>query len=81
MEVDRVFFDVSFNGQEVLVDKGGDFSICVGFGLQPNASASGRRGAEVNEERSVLLLCLGQSGISIFFPFDSHLLSPPRNLN
>ena len=59
MEVDRVFLDVSFDRQEVFVDKSRDFSICVRFGLQPNAAASGRSGTEVNKERFLLLLCLG----------------------
>ncbi|HXG93021.1 MAG TPA: hypothetical protein VNN73_11735 [Blastocatellia bacterium] len=73
----RVLFDMYFDGQEVFVDELGDLSVAVGFGLQPNASASSRGGAEINQQRFVLLFRITKRSINIFVPFDSHCAIPP----
>jgi len=39
-----MFFDVGFERDESLINEVGDFLIRVGFGFQPSACASGRRG-------------------------------------
>jgi len=47
MKVGRMFLNVRFDRKEILIDKTRVFIVCIGFGLQPNASASSRSGAEV----------------------------------
>ena len=70
-----MFLDVRFDGEKILIDEGRDFIVGVGFGLQPNAPASGRGGAEINQQRLLRGLCLGEGGINIFLPINSHLLN------
>ena len=70
-----MFFDVRFDRQEVLVDEGRDFIVRVGFGLQPNARASSRGRAEVEEQRLPGGLRLGQCRVNVLLPFHSHFLS------
>jgi hypothetical protein len=66
------FLDVSGDGDEVVVDERGEFGVVVGFGLQPNASLSSGRGAEVEEQRFVLGLGACQCAVHIFRPFEWH---------
>jgi hypothetical protein len=58
MEVDRVFLDVGFNRKEILIDKSRGFIVGIRFGLQPNASTSSRRSAEVEQQGLLVGLCL-----------------------
>jgi hypothetical protein len=43
-----MFFDVSFERDEVLVDEVSSFLIGIGLGLQPSTCASSRRGREID---------------------------------
>lgn len=47
-EITGAFLDVRLQGNEVLVDKGCEFIVGVGFDFQPNTGRSARRGAEIN---------------------------------
>lgn len=75
MEVCGVFFDVSFEWDEVLVDEVTNFLVRIGLGLQPSAGASGGSCAEINEDRLVGLLRLGQRCVRVFIPVDCHVVS------
>ena len=72
MEVNRVFLDVRCDRKEILVDEGRDFIIGIGFGLQPNARASSRSGAEVEQQRLLVSLRLSECHICVFVPLNSH---------
>jgi hypothetical protein len=76
MEPRRVFLDVCFNGQEILLDELRGLLVFVGFGIQPSARFSSRSGAEVQQDRTSLLLRLGQGLIDIFAPTHRHWSSP-----
>jgi hypothetical protein len=67
-----VFFDVSFEGDETLMNEIGDFLIGVRLSFQPSTSASSRRRREINQQRLVLTFSFGESGIDIFDPIDEH---------
>jgi hypothetical protein len=73
MKVGRVLFDVSFERDEVIVDKGRDFRVVVGLGFQPSTRASSRCRAEVNEQRFLLRLGLRERRVSILVPIHCHL--------
>jgi hypothetical protein len=73
MKVDWMFFDVGFDRDKIFVDKRRGRIVRIGFGLQPNASASGRSRAEVDQQRFVARFRLGERCIDVFVPFDSHL--------
>jgi hypothetical protein len=75
MEVDRVFLYVGFDRKEILIDEGRDFSIGIGFGLQPNARTSSRSSAEVEQQGLLVSLCLSECRIDIFVPLNSHFQS------
>ena len=75
MEIDRVFLYVGFDRKESLIDEIRDFSIGIGFGLQPNARASSRRGAEVEQQGLLVSLCLSECRIHVFVPLNSHFQS------
>lgn len=75
MEVDGMFLDVSFDRQESLIDEGRDFNIGIGFGLQPNARASSRSSAEVEQQGLLVSLCLSECSINVFVPLNSHFQS------
>lgn len=60
------------NGNEVLLDERRDLRVAIRFGFQPSACASSRGGAEVNQDRFVFRLRLGQSGINVFDPMHCH---------
>jgi hypothetical protein len=67
-----MFFDVSFEWDEVLVDKVSGFLIGIGLGFQPSTCASSRRGREIDQQRLILSFRLLESGIGIFDPVDEH---------
>jgi hypothetical protein len=75
MEVDRVFLDVRFDRKKILIDEGRDFIVGIGFGLQPNARASSRSSAEVEQQGLFVSLCLSECSINIFIPLNSHFQS------
>ena len=54
-----MFLDVSFDGQEVLLDELCSIAIFVGLGIQPSAGPSRRGGAEIQQNRAGLLLGFG----------------------
>ena len=67
-----MLLDVCLYRQEILMDEGGDFIIRVGFGLQPNARASGRSRAEIKQQGHLSGPSLGERRINLFIPLDSH---------
>ena len=75
MEVDGVFLDVRFNRKESLIDERREFIVGIGFGLQPNARASSRGSAEVEQQGLLVSLCLSQYRINVFVPLNSHFQS------
>jgi hypothetical protein len=75
MEVDGVFLDVRFYRKEIVIDEGRDFTVDIGFGLQPNTRASSRSGAEVEQQGLLVSLCLSECRINVFVPLNSHFQS------
>jgi hypothetical protein len=67
-----VFFDVSCERDEVLIDEVSNFMISVGLGFQPSTCASSRSGGKIDQERFVVDLCLCQGRIGVFDPIDEH---------
>ena len=73
MEPCRMFLDVGFDGDEVLVDELRGLRIFVGLGIQPSTPASRGRGADVQQDGLTLLLRLRQSPIDVaIVPIDGH---------
>ena len=70
-----MFLDVRFDRKEILIDEGRDFIVGIGFGLQPNARASSRGSAEVEQQGLLVSLCLSECRINIFVPLNSHFQS------
>jgi hypothetical protein len=68
--------DVRGERNKVLVDEGGELRVSVRFGFQPNASASGGRGAEVEQHRFVFRFGASERTVEIFGPFNGHQASP-----
>jgi hypothetical protein len=56
-------------------DEAGDALIRVDLGIQPSASTSHRRGAEVEQDRLALGLCVSQHLIDVVPPLDFHVAS------
>jgi hypothetical protein len=54
MKVGGTFFDVCLDGHEVFTDECRGRFVCVGFGFQPNAPASDRRRAKIDQDRFVV---------------------------
>ncbi len=75
MEIRGVLFDVGLKWDEVVIDKRGGLFVVVRFGLQPSACTSSRSGAEIDEYWLVLVFCLSKCAVSIFDPFDFHLVT------
>lgn len=75
MEVDGVFLYVGFDRKEIFIDEGRDFIVGIGFGLQPNARASSRSSAEVEQQGLLVSLCLSEYRIDVFVPLNSHFQS------
>jgi hypothetical protein len=78
MEVGRVFLDVRFYRKEILIDEGRDFIVGIGFGLQPNARASSRGSAEVEQQGLLVSFCLSECRINVFVPLNSHFRASLR---
>jgi hypothetical protein len=81
MKIDRMFFDMCPERDKIFTDEPRGRVVGVGFGLQPNASASRGRRAEVDQQGFVARFRLGQRGIDIFVPFDRHLYSSVAGLD
>jgi hypothetical protein len=75
MKVDGMFLDVRCDRKEIFIDEGRDFIVGVGFGLQPNARASSRSSAEVEQQGLLVSLCLNECRINVFVPLNSHFQS------
>ena len=78
-----MFLDVRCDRKEILIDEGRDFIVGIGFGLQPNARASSRSGAEVEQQRLLVSLRLSECHIDVFVPLNSHfqnLLQTKQNM-
>jgi hypothetical protein len=56
-------------------DEAGDALIRVDLGIQPSAPPSHRRGAEVEQDRLALGLCVFQHLIDVVPPLDFHVSS------
>jgi hypothetical protein len=76
MEPGGMLLDVGFNGQEILMNEFSGLRVLVGLGIQPSACPSGRRRAEVQQNRAGLLLRSGKCLIDVPAPVDGHG-SPP----
>lgn len=70
-----MFLDVRFDRKESLIDEGRDFIVGIGFGLQPNARASSRSSAEVEQQGLLVSLCLSECRINVFVPLNCHFQS------
>ncbi len=68
----RLFFDVNFDGQEILVDELLYSRIGIYLGIQPGAPASHGSRIEIEKQRFVLLPRLSQGGINVFYPGNRH---------
>jgi hypothetical protein len=56
----RVFFNVSFDRNEILINEFGGSLIVVRLGFQPSAGRSSRCGTEVEQNRHLLFFCRGE---------------------
>lgn len=69
----RMFLDVSFDGNEVLMDEVCGALILIRLGVQPSAGPSSRSGTEVQKDWAILLLGFSQRLIDIFAPVHGHV--------
>lgn len=67
-----MFFDVSLQRDESLVDEVRNFLIGIGLSFQLSTCASSGRRRKIDQERFVFTLSLFQCGISVFDPIDEH---------
>ena len=74
-----MFLDVRFDRKEILIDEGRDFIVGIGFGLQPNARASNRSSAEVEQQGLLVSLCLSECRINVFVPLNSRFQNLLKN--
>jgi hypothetical protein len=72
MESGRVFFDVDFDRNEILLDKRRELGISIRLGFQPSTSASSRSSAEINQNRFMFSLGFAQRCINVLIPIHSH---------
>jgi hypothetical protein len=75
MKMGRSLFDVDGDGMEILIDAVRDLLTGVRFGLQPNATTSGWRGAEIEQDWPPGGFSLSQRSIRIFDPLHGHIRS------
>jgi hypothetical protein len=73
VEPGRVLLDVSFDGKEVLVNELGRLLIGIRLGIQPSTSSSSRSRAEIEQDRTGLLLRRGQALIDVLTPIHAHV--------
>jgi hypothetical protein len=67
-----MFFDVDLHRKEILVDVGSCLLVIVRFGIQPSATTSLRRRAEVQQDRFSQLLRFRERCIYVFAPLHTH---------
>ena len=70
-----MFFDVSFDGNEILRDEIGGALVLVRFGVQPSTCASTRRRTEIQQDGPVLLFGGEQRLIDVPTPVYRHVVS------
>jgi hypothetical protein len=70
VEPSRVFLDVRLNRNKIRSNEVRYFIICVRLGFQPSATASSRRCAKVDQQRTTRTLGLGKGCV--------HIVSVPR---
>jgi hypothetical protein len=76
MEPRRMFLDVGFDGQEILVNEIGGFRIFVGLGIQPSTGASSRSRTEVQQNGATLLFSCDERLIDVPAPIYGHNRRP-----
>jgi hypothetical protein len=79
MEVDRAFFYVRLERNEVSVDEGCGLIVAVRFGFQPSTCASSWGRAEIDEQRFLAGFCFRECSVSVCHPIYFHV-SPPYQL-
>ena len=67
-----MFFDVSFERNEILMDKIRNFLIRIRLSFQLSACASSRRRREINKQRFLFSFRLRESRIDVFDPINEH---------
>jgi hypothetical protein len=72
VEPGRVLLDVGLDRQEVFVDEVRGLLVGVGLGFQPSACASGRGRAEVEKNRALRRLRLGERLVDVPAPLHCH---------
>jgi hypothetical protein len=81
MEVRGMFFDMSGEIYEVVVDEGRDFVVVVRFGFQPSACASSGSGAEVDEQWFLIRFRFAECSVCVFQPIYFHSYVPLKSKN
>ena len=72
LESVRIVFDVHPRGQKVLIHEADDTFVRPHLGIQPSTAPSHRRGAEIQEDGLVLLLCFLEDLVYIVAELDFH---------
>jgi hypothetical protein len=75
MKVRRFLFDIDGGWGKCFVDVLSQLRVTVGFGFQPNASASSWGRAEVKQRRPMFRLRLAKCGVKILEPIHCHRTS------
>ena len=70
-----MFFYVSFDGKEVVVNEIGNLLICIRLGVQPSTCPSSRSRAEIQQDWAGLLFGYGQRLINVLAPVNTHYSS------
>jgi hypothetical protein len=73
MEPGRVLLDVSLDWKEVFVNELGRLLIGIRLGIQPSTSSSSRSRAEIEQDRTGLLLRRSQALIDVLTPIHAHV--------
>jgi hypothetical protein len=68
-----LLLDVDSHRNEILGDEAYDAFIGIYLGIQPSATTSHRRRAEINQHGFTFGFGICQRGINIFAPFDWHI--------
>ena len=76
----RRLFNVDGDRKEILIDKIRSLLIGVRFGLQPNTSASSRRGAEIKQDWFSRRPGFSQCSLGVFDPLHGHTYPPNRKI-
>jgi len=67
-KVFRIFFNVDVEWDELLVDKRRQTGVRIRLVFEPLAGASSRRGAEIDKQRFIFVLCSSQRLIGVRDP-------------